>query len=160
MFPEKVMAPPSSTLAWKIPWTEEAGGRQSMGSQRVGHDWATLLSLFTFHFHALKKETATHSSVLAWRIPGTGEPGGLPSMGWHRVRHNWRDWAAAAATCKWLLESQSSDSPWQTVAIMGICFFIPLWEKLRSFLQIVLYGCSQLWICVEKMSVLQLYHND
>ena len=40
---------------------------------------------FTFHFHALEKERATHSSVLAWRIPGMGEPGGLPSMGLHRV---------------------------------------------------------------------------
>ena len=50
----------------------------------------TLLSdfPFTFHFHALEKEMATHSSVLAWRIPGTGEPGGLPSMGSHRVRHD------------------------------------------------------------------------
>ena len=44
--------------------------------------------LFTFHFHALEKEMATHSSVLAWRIPGTGEPGGLPSMGSHRVGHD------------------------------------------------------------------------
>ena len=43
---------------------------------------------FTFHFHALGKEMATHSSVLAWRIPGTGEPGGLPSMGSHRVGHD------------------------------------------------------------------------
>ena len=43
---------------------------------------------FTFYFHALEKEMATHSSVLAWRIPGTGEPGGLPSMGLHRVRHD------------------------------------------------------------------------
>ena len=43
---------------------------------------------FTFHFHALEKETATHSSVLAWRIPGTGEPGGLPSLGSHRVGHD------------------------------------------------------------------------
>ena len=43
---------------------------------------------FTFHFHALEKEMATHSSVLAWRIPGTGEPGGLPSMGSHRIRHD------------------------------------------------------------------------
>ena len=42
---------------------------------------------FTFHFHALEKEMATHSSVLAWRIPGTGEPGGLPSLGSHRVGH-------------------------------------------------------------------------
>ena len=43
---------------------------------------------FTFHFHALEKEMATHSSVLAWRIPGTREPGGLPSMGSHRVGHD------------------------------------------------------------------------
>ena len=43
---------------------------------------------FTFHFHALEKEMATHSSVLAWRIPGMGEPGGLPSMGLHRVGHD------------------------------------------------------------------------
>ena len=43
---------------------------------------------FTFHFHALEKEMATHSSALAWRIPGTGEPGGLPSMGSHRVGHD------------------------------------------------------------------------
>ena len=49
---------------------------------------ATSLSLFTFHFHALEKEMATHSSVLAWRIPGAGEPGGLPSMGSHRVGHD------------------------------------------------------------------------
>ena len=43
---------------------------------------------FTFHFHALEKEMATHCNVLAWRIPGTGEPGGLPSMGSHRVGHD------------------------------------------------------------------------
>ena len=89
---EKAMAPHSSTLAWKIPWTEEPGGLQSMGSRRVGHDFT-----FTFHFHALEKEMATHSSVLAWRIPGTAEPGWLPSVGLHRVRHYWSDLAAAAA---------------------------------------------------------------
>ena len=43
---------------------------------------------FTFHFHALEKEMATHSSILAWRIRETGEPGGLPSMGSHRVGHD------------------------------------------------------------------------
>ena len=48
---------------------------------------------FTFHFHAVEKEMATHSSVLAWRIPRTVEPDGLPSM--HRVEHDWRDLAAA-----------------------------------------------------------------
>ena len=52
---------------------------------------------FTFHFHTLEKEMATHSSVLAWRIAGTGEPGGLPSMGSHRVGHDWSNLAAAAA---------------------------------------------------------------
>ena len=92
---EKAMAPHSSTPAWKIPWMEEPGRLQSMGSLRVGHDLSDFT--FTFHFHALEKEMATHSSVLAWRIPGMGEPGGLPSMGSHRVRHNCSDLAAAAA---------------------------------------------------------------
>ena len=75
------MVPHSSTLAWKIPWMEEPGGLQSMGSR---------LSDFTvtFHFHSLEKEMATHSRVLGWRIPGTAEPGGLPSMGSHRVGHD------------------------------------------------------------------------
>ena len=65
------MATHYSTLAWKIPWTEEPSRLQSMGLQRVRH----LLNDFTFtlHFHALEKAMATHSSVLAWRIPGTGE---------------------------------------------------------------------------------------
>ena len=76
--------PHSSTLAWKIPWTEEPGGLQSMGSL-----CRTRLSNFTFHFHALEREMATHSSVLAWRIPGRGEPGGLLSMGSRRAGHNW-----------------------------------------------------------------------
>ena len=52
---------------------------------------------FTFHFHALEKEMATHSSILAQRIPGTAEPGGLLSMGSHRIRHDWSTLAAAAA---------------------------------------------------------------
>ena len=77
------MATHSSTLAWKIPRTEEPGRLQSMGSQRVGHDFT-----FTFHFHALEKEMATYSSVFAWRIPGTGEPGRLLSMGLHIVGHD------------------------------------------------------------------------
>jgi len=67
---------------------------QSMGS--LSQTWLNDFT-FTFHFHALEKEMATHSSVLAWRIPGIGEPGGLPSMGSHRVGHDWSDLAAAAA---------------------------------------------------------------
>ena len=76
------MATHFSTLAWKIPWTEEPGGLQSMGSLRAWHNRTT------FHFHALEKEMATHSSVLAWKIPGTGEPGGLLSMGLHSIGHD------------------------------------------------------------------------
>ena len=65
-------------LAWRIPGTEEPGGLQSTG---VTKSRARLSDFtFTFHFHALEKEMATHSSVLAWRIPETGEPGGLPSV--------------------------------------------------------------------------------
>ena len=82
----RAMAPHSSTLAWKIPRTEEPVRLQSMGSLRVGHYLSDFT--FTFHLHALEKEMATHSSVLAWRIPGMGEPGGLPSMGSHRVGHD------------------------------------------------------------------------
>ena len=89
------MAPHSSTLAWKIPWTEKPGRAAVHG---VKKSWTWLSNFtFTFHFHALEKEMATHSSVLAWRIPGTGEPGGLPSMGSHIVGHDWSDLAAAAA---------------------------------------------------------------
>ena len=55
----------------------------------VAKSWTRLSDFtFTFNFHALEKEMATHSSVLAWRIPGTGEPGGLPSLGSHRVGQN------------------------------------------------------------------------
>ena len=97
------MAPHSSTLAWKIPWTEEPGRLQSMGSLS---DFT-----FTFHFHALEKEMATHSSVLVWRIPGTGEPGGLPSTGLHKVGHYSSDLAAAAAAAPaWAIACQVSKS--------------------------------------------------
>ena len=61
---------------------------------------------FTFHFHVLEKEMATHSSVLAWRIPGTGEPGGLPSTGSHKVGHDWSDWAAAAVSAQYQNQKQ------------------------------------------------------
>ena len=110
---EKEMKTHSSTLAWKIPWTEEPGGLQCMGSQRVQHDWAN--SVFFFmnpggisgkeptcqcrrcrrrvlsldQEYPLEKEMATHSSILAWKIPWTEEPGGLRSMGSQRVGHDW-----------------------------------------------------------------------
>ena len=77
------MAPHSSTLAWKIPWTEEpAVHGVARGRTRLS-DFT-----FAFHFHTFEKEMATHSSVLAWRTPGIREPGGLLSMGSHRVGHD------------------------------------------------------------------------
>ena len=118
---EKAMAPHSNTLAWKIPWMEKPGRLWAMESLRVGHVWATSLSLFTFHFHTLEKEMATHSSVLAWRIPGTGEPAGLPSMRSHRVGHDWSDLAAAAA-------EQNAVSPGKDLFasfLPNIWFFLP-----------------------------------
>ena len=68
---------PTDRGAWKAAVHGVTGG------------WTRLSGFtFTFHFHALEKEMATHSSVLAWRIAGTAEPGGLPSMGSHRVGHD------------------------------------------------------------------------
>ena len=84
------MATQSSILAWKIPWTEEPGRLQSMGSQRVGHNWETSLhSLHSHHTLSLEKEMETWSSILAWKIPWTEELRGQQSMGSQRVRHIW-----------------------------------------------------------------------
>ena len=78
------------------------GPRSLVGCSPWGCKSRTRLSdfTFTFHFHDLEKEMATHSSILAWRSPGTGEPGGLPSLESHTVGHDWSDLAAAAvAVC-------------------------------------------------------------
>ena len=86
---------------------------------------------FTFHFHALEKEMATHSSVLAWRIPETGEPGGLPSMGSHRVGHNWSDLAAAAAR-KWEYGETLS---WKSTLTQTFCYSIKyIWQEDQPLL--------------------------
>ena len=108
---EKTMATHSSTLAWEIPWTEEPGRLQSMGLLRVGHDWVTSLSLFTF-MHWRRKWQATPVF-----LPGESqrwEPVGLPSMGSHRVGHNWRDLAASAAA-KHLYAAGAVQNIWQIV---------------------------------------------
>ena len=102
--PTPVLLPGKShgqrSLVGCSPW-----GREVEKSQTWLSDFT-----FTFHFHALEKEMATHSSVLAWRIPGTGEPGGLPSMGSHRVEHDWSDLAAAAAESKKTLYVRIQDT--------------------------------------------------
>ena len=83
---------------WRRKWQptpvflpRESYGQRSLGAavHRVAQSRTRLSDFtFTFHFHALEKEMATHSSILAWRIPGTEEPDGLPSMGSHRVGHD------------------------------------------------------------------------
>ena len=109
------MAPHSSTLAWKIPWTEDPGGPQSMGSLRVGHNWATSLSLFTF-MHWRRKWQPT-PVFLPGESQGQGEPGGLPSMGSHRVRHDWSDLAAVAvAETTWCPGTLARLSTWGLLA--------------------------------------------
>ena len=85
------MAPHSNTLAWKIPWMEEPGRLQSMGSLRVRHDWATSLSLFTF-MHWRRKWQPT-SVFLPGESQGRGRLVGC-RLGSQRVGHNWSDLAA------------------------------------------------------------------
>ena len=72
-----------------LPGKSMGGGAWWAAVHGVAKSWTRLSDFtFTFHFHALEKDMATHSSVLAWRIPETGEPGELPSMGLHRVGHD------------------------------------------------------------------------
>ena len=111
----------------------ESRGRGSLvGCSPWGHwesettEWFT----FTFLFHALEKEMATHSSILAWRTPGMGEPGGLPSMGLHRVVHDWSDLAAACLIlCCYLLLEFLLPHPllyWQTLVFQDFSNATPL----------------------------------
>ena len=130
------MAPHSSTLAWGIPWTEEPGGLQSVGSRRVGHDWATSLS---FSLSCTGEGNGTHSSALAWRIPGTGEPGGLPSMESHRVGHDWCYLAAAAAADYFhilKIVNNASMNIGMHVS-MWISIFLDVWVTLLSHMVVL-----------------------
>ena len=94
---EKATATHSSTLAWKIPWTEEPGRLQPWGHEESDMKSSEIKERFHFHFHfqSLEKEMATHSSFIAWGIPGMAETDGLPSMGlqgWDTTeRLNWID---------------------------------------------------------------------
>ena len=102
------MAPHSSTLAWKTPWTEEPGRLRSMGSRRVRHDWTTSLSLFTL---CIGEGNGNPLSVLAWRIPGTGGA--------------W--WAAiygvtqSQTWLKWLSSSSSSSKETSCLTTSSLC---------------------------------------
>ena len=107
------MATHSSTLAWQIPWTEEPGWLQSMGSLGVRHDWATSLSLFTL-MHWRRKWPPT-PVFLPGESQGWGSlVGCLPSMGPHGIRHDWSDSAAAAANCMVLRNGDGTKRKWMT----------------------------------------------
>ena len=133
------MALHSSALAGKIPWIFRArawkGGAWSAAVHGVVKN-RTRLSIFTFTFcfHALEKEMATHSSVLAWRIPGTWEPGRLPSMGSHRVGQDWSDLAAAASSVP-LYE-------WFRI------YLFTSWRTFRLFLETFIY-MGFVWIQIS-----------
>ena len=111
---------------------------------------------FTFHFHALEKEMATHSSVLAWRIPGTGEPGGLPSMGSHKVGHNWSDLAAAAANAEVIKEAVSipglgkSPGGEHSNPLQDSCLENP---KDRRAWQATVHRVAEIWTWVKQLSL-------
>ena len=130
---EKAMATHSSTLAWKILWTEESGRLQSMGSLRVGHNWATSLSLFTF-MHWRRKWQPT-PVFLPGESQGQRSLGGLPSMGSHRVGHDWSDLAAAAAAVWWKEGYQG-----ETALISQVLFFSICAESVMLFLVFTLNG--------------------
>ena len=118
------MATHSSILAWRIPWSEEPGGLQSMELQRVRHDWSDLACMHAVYFPGTVKNQpassedimwvrfldledlpeesmATHSCILAWRIPWTEKPGRLWSAGLQRVQHNWSDLACTYMYVIW-----------------------------------------------------------
>ena len=137
--PEKAMAPHSSTLAWKIPWTEEPGRLQSMGSLRIGHDWATSLSLFTF-MHWRRKWQPT-PVLLPGEFQGRGSLVGLPSVGSHRVGHDWIDLAAAAAAVPYLRVLTTGPSG----KFPGFPHFVCVWLNNIS-LYVYMYVCVYIYI--------------
>ena len=135
----------------------------------VAKSWTRLSNFtFTFHFHALEKEMATHSSILAWRLPGTEEPVGLPSMGSHRVGHDWCNLAVAVeftniqsepqalevrveVVCRWQAVTRSHEG---VPGVLGPGLFIDLSAGyldvfiLWKFFELYTYNlCSFLCIC-------------
>ena len=131
------MATHSSTLAWKVPWTEEPGGLQSMGLQRVGHDWSNLAHLsppltFGKHWPVLsEKAVAPHSSTSAWKIPWMEAPGSLQSMGLLRVGHDW-------ATSLSLFTFMHWRRKWQPTPV-----FLPGESQGREAWLAAIYGVAQ-----------------
>ena len=132
---EEAMATHSSTLGFEIAWTEEPGRLQSMGLRRVGHDWATSVSLFTF-MHWRRKWQPTPVFLLG-EFQGW-EPGGLPSMGSHKVGHDWCDLAAAAAwlmnwiLCKQVTAAACTLNLHSVQSLSRVQLFVILWTIARQ----------------------------
>ena len=140
------------------------GGAWWAAVHGVAKSWTRLSDFtFTFHFHALEKEMATHSSVLAWRIPGTGEPGGLPSLGLHRVRHDWSDLAAAAAEAIYIFFSGESLTSfvhfsiglWFSIRLISYVFIIWFANSFFNFLSLFIV----IMVCTLKIHLTFLYYN-
>ena len=164
------MALHSSTLAWKIPWTEEPGRLQSMGSWRVGHDWRTSLSLFT-SMHWRRKWQPT-PVFLPGESQGRWSLVGCRLWGSHRVGHDWRDLAAVAACFFYdpvdvgnLISgstafSKSSLNIWNfmvhTLLKFGMKDFedylASIWNEYNCMLVWTLFGIAFLWDWIENWS--------
>ena len=143
------MAPHSSTPAWKENLMDGGAWKAAVHGVAEGRTWLSYFT-FTFHFHALEKEMATHSSVLVWRIPGTGEAGGLLSLGLHRVRHDWSDLADVCVrmcVCKRVVKDLSEeelecDARWSPASCVG-------WARALTSGQGIIFGASL--CCVQDL---------
>ena len=136
------MAPHSITPAWKIPWMEEPGRLQSMGSLRVGHDWVTSLSLFTF-MHWKRKWQPT-PVFLPGESQGRGSLVACRLWGSHRVRHNWSDLAVYVCVCVCVCVCIPW---WGTRTLIILHFFFFGWLLLFCFWVPTLLWSVTVWIC-------------
>ena len=129
-------------------------GARKAAAHGVAKSWTWLSDFpFTFHFHALEKEMATHSSVLAWRISGTGEPGGLLSIELHRVGHDWSNLAASSSpafihtvSATWHIHAslQVGSYPWLR-SVSGAVYFM---------------GCVFIAICMRSLWMAASWESD
>ena len=140
------------------------GGAWWAAVHGVAKSWTRLSDFtFTFYFHALEKEIATHSSVLAWRIPGTGEPGGLPSLGSHRVRHDWSDLAAVSYVRSVYSVNKSWGLPcamhtFYIISIFCIFYFIYFFKHLTLLLQVSME--KNIWFRIFCFSLPNCSHGN
>ena len=143
---------------------EEPGRLQSTGSRRVGHNWATSLSLFTF-MHWRRKWQPTPVFVpgeFQFVPPGLGAPGGLLSMGSHRVGHDWSDLAAAAAEVHRSSWFCSSRQTWLhqkfTVHLVNFLFYLVCYRKCHD--STVRFVSKGLTTFSEVVSITSLQHKE